>query len=181
MSRARRPLYSRAAETVVAYPMKIIPCAVAVITIFALQHVSAAPKQPREVAPQKPLTFANAISFFRDALRRPPIKVDQRTAIFAEGEWKNANVYNHSAIIVENADDDVEITCVMSGDEGMNWVNEFFDSHFFDQRETESLFALLNRGPGTHKANVGRFRVELSHWEPRHHVIVVLSLRPRRR
>ena len=160
--------------------MKIITCAVAVIMLFALQDVMAAPK-PRDVARQKPLTFTNAISFFREALGRPPLKVDQRTAIFAEGEWKNANIYNHSAIIVENADDDVEITYVMSGDEGMNWVNEFFDSHFFDQRETESLFALLNRGPGTHKANVGRFRVELSRWEPRHHVIVVLSLRPRRR
>ena len=160
--------------------MKIIPCAVAVLTIFALQHVAAAPKEPREVARQKPLTFTNAISFFREALRRPPMKVDQRTAIFAEGERKNANIYNHSAIIVENADDDVEITYVMSGDEGMNWVNEFFDSHFFVKSETAALFALLNSGPGTQKANVGRFRVELSHWEPRHHVIVVFSLRPRR-
>jgi len=161
--------------------MKIFVCSLALITAFASPYVSAAPKQPPDVARQKPLTFTNAISFFREALRRPPLKIDQRTAIFAEGEWKNANIYNHSAIIVENADDDVEITYFMSGDEGMNWVNEFLDSQFFVKSETESLFALLNSGPGTHTANVGRFRVELSHWEPRHHVIVVLSLRPRRR
>ena len=161
--------------------MKISVCALALITAFASPYVSAAPKQFREVARQTPLTFTNVISFFQEALRRPPMTVDQRTAIFAEGEWKNANIYNHSAIFVENADDDVEITYVMSGDEGMNWVNEFLDSHFFVKSETESLFGLLNSGSGTHSANVGRFRVELSRWQPRHHEIVVLSLRPRRR
>ena len=161
--------------------MKLIICAVAVIMLFALQDVAGAPKQPREVAKLKPLNFASVTAFFREALGRAPVKVDKRTTIFAEGEWKNANLYNHSAIIVENADDDVEITYLMRGDEGMNWVNEFFDSHFFVKSETESLFGLLNSGPGTHKATVGRFRVELSRWEPRHHVIVVLSLTPRRR
>ena len=146
------------------------------LLLAAAPDTFAAPQPPREGRQVRPLTFTNAVAFFREALRRRPVKVDQRTAIFAEGEWKNADVYNHSVIVVENADEDVEITFIMTGDEGMNWVNEFIDSAFFTQRETESLFGLLNRGLGTRKATIGRFRVELSRWEPRHHEIVVVSL-----
>ncbi|MEO5719124.1 MAG: hypothetical protein ABIR29_11190, partial [Chthoniobacterales bacterium] len=57
-------------------------------------------------------------------------------------------------ILIENADEDLEITFMMSGDEGMNWVNEFFDSPFFERSETESLFQLLNNGHGTRRAKV---------------------------
>ena len=60
-------------------------------------------------------------------------------AMFTEGEWKTRNAYNHSLIFLENADEDVEITFVMSDDEGMNWVNEFMDSPLFERSETESL------------------------------------------
>lgn len=130
---------------------------------------------------QRALTYCNAVSFFREALRRPPTTVDARCAIFSEGEWKNAGVYNQSVIMVENADEDLEIIFIMTGDEGMNWVNEFLDSRFFEKRETEALFGLLNSGPGTHRAKLRRFRVELSRWAPRHHEIVVLSLTPLRR
>lgn len=149
------------------------------LLLTAAPDAFAAPQQqPRESRQLKPLTFTNAVAFFREALRRRPVKVDKRTAIFAEGEWKNANVYNHSVIVVENADEDVEITFIMTGDEGMNWVNEFIDSRFFSQAETEALFGLSNRGLGTRRANIGRFGVELSRWEPRHHEIVVISVQP---
>ena len=156
--------------------MKIaIPIALALT--FTTSGVSASPAKNSAARPQdeRPLTLATATSFFREALGRRPLKVDARTAVFAEGEWKSRNVYNHSLIFIENADEDVQITFIMTGDEGMNWVNEFFDSLFFSQRETDSLFALLNRGVGTRRATLGAFQVELSRWEPRHHEIVALS------
>ena len=154
----------------------VVAVGLATTTAFA-----APPKPNARGDASRPLTFTNTVAFFREALGRAPLKVDARTAVFAEGEWKNRDVYNHSVIFIENADDDVEITFMMSGDEGMNWVNEFLDSPFFERSETESLFQLLNNGPGTRRANVGRFAVELSRWQPRHHEIVVLSLTPRKR
>lgn len=143
--------------------------------------LAASPSRSERRSGSRPLTFANSVAFFREALGRSPMKTDARLAIFAEGEWKNPNVYNHSIILLENADEDLQITFVMTGDEGMNWVNEFFDSQFFERSETEALFALLNRGLGQRKENIGRFRVELSRFQPRHHEILVLSLTPRRR
>jgi len=132
-------------------------------------------------AGRQPLTFANAVSFFRKALGRSPLKVDERCVLFAEGEWTNKNNYQHSIIAVENADEDLEITFIMTGDEGMNWVNEFFDSQFFARGETESLFRMLNSVHGTRRAKVGRFMVEFSRWQPHHHEIVVVSLSRRAR
>ena len=152
-----------------------------VLALLTLQPLTFAADPERAAVQSASLTYRNVISFFREALGRAPLKADSRIALFAEGEWKNRDLYNHSVIFIENADEDVQITFIMSGDEGMNWVNEFLDSRFFAQRETEALFALLNRGLGTRKASIGRFRIELSRWEPRHHEIVVISLTPRRR
>lgn len=143
--------------------------------------LAAPPARSARRAELRLLTFANSVSFFREALGKRPLKADARIAIFAEGEWTNRNVYNHSAIFLENADEDLQITFVMSGDEGMNWVNEFFDSQFFNKQETEALFGLLNRGLGQRSKDIGRFRVELTHFQPRHHEIIVLSLTPKRR
>ncbi len=129
----------------------------------------------------RPLTFDNVVSFFQDSLGKAPLRSAARTAVFAEGEWKNRNVYNHSVIFIDNADEDLQVTFIMSGDEGMNWVNEFFDSAFFQRAETESLFALLNGVQGaSRKTNIGRFAVELSRWQPHHHEIVVVSFTPRK-
>ena len=156
--------------------------AIALTIVLALSASSAAPRSRSTSGEQlRPLTFGNAVAFFREALGRAPLKTDARTAVFAEGEWKNRDIYNHSLIFIENADEDVEITFIMSGDEGMNWVNEFFDSPFFQRAETESLFALLNSARGSRRTKIGRFAVELGRWQPRHHEIVVLSLTPRAR
>ena len=53
-----------------------------------------------------PLTFANAVSFFKAAGFRVT-EVQPRCAIFFEGEWKSANVYNYGVIMVENSDEDI--------------------------------------------------------------------------
>ena len=147
--------------------------------IIATSLAAFAKPSPKHIQ-RRPLTFANTVAFFHEALGRAPLKSDARTAVFYESEWKNRDTYNQSLILIENADEDIEITFIMSGDEGMNWVNEFFDSAFFERAETESLFQLLNSVKGTRKANLGHFAIEISRWQPHHHEIVVLSLTPRR-
>ena len=123
------------------------------------------------------LTFANAVSFFKAAKFRAT-EVQPRCAIFFEGEWKSANVYNYGVIMVENSDEDVQITFYLTDAHEMNWVTEFLDSQFFRRDETEKLFQLMNARTDVRGQSVGRFRVDFHHWQPRHAEIVVFSFTP---
>jgi hypothetical protein len=124
-----------------------------------------------------PLTFANAVSFFKAAKFRTT-EVQPRCAIFFEGEWKNANVYNYGVIMVENSDEDIQITFYLTDAHEMNWVTEFLDSQFFNRDETEKLFQLMNARSDVRGHNVGRFRVDFHHWQPRHAELLVFSFTP---
>lgn len=126
----------------------------------------------------RPLTFTNVRSFFSETLRIRPTEVQKRCVIFYEGEWQNANIYNYCVIIVENSDEDLQVTFYLTDDREMNWVNEFLDSPFFTRSETENLFRLLNQKRHVRGEHVGRFRVDASHWEPRHAEIIVFSFTP---
>src|SRR6476661_10767158 len=90
-----------------------------------------------------PLTFANAVAFFKAAKFRAT-EVQPRCAIFFEGEWKNSNVYNYCVIMVENSDQDIQVTFYLTDAHEMNWVTEFLDAPFFVRMETENLFGLIN-------------------------------------
>jgi len=122
-----------------------------------------------------PLTFGNVRHFFADTLHIRPTEVQKRCVIFYEGEWISPNVYNYCVIIVENSDEDLQVTFYIPNDREMNWVNEFLEGEFFTRAESENLYRLLNRGKHARGEKVGRFRVDLSHWEPRHAEIIVLS------
>jgi hypothetical protein len=124
-----------------------------------------------------PLTFANAVSFFKSANFRAT-EVQPRCAIFFEGEWRSANVYDYGVIMVENSDEDIQITFYLTDAHEMNWVTEFLDSQFFSRSETEKLFQLMNAGSDVRGQNVGRFRVDFHHWQPRHAEIFVFSFTP---
>jgi hypothetical protein len=124
-----------------------------------------------------PLTFANAVSFFKAAKFRAT-EVQPRCAIFFEGEWKNANVYNYCVIMVENSDEDIQVTFYLTDAHEMNWVTEFLDSQFFNRSETEKLFTLMNAGKDVRGQNIGRFRVDFHHWQPRHAELLVFSFMP---
>lgn len=150
------------------------------LTILAL-GVATVTSGSTVVEAPRPLTFGNVRSFFSDTLRIRPTEVQKRCAIFYEGEWANANTYNYCVIIVENSDEDLQITFYLTDDREMNWVNEFLDSPFFTRSETENLFRLLNQKGQARKERVGRFRVDASHWEPRHAEIIVFSFTPIRR
>jgi hypothetical protein len=125
----------------------------------------------------RPLTFANTVSFFKAAKFRAT-EVQPRCVIFFEGEWKNANVYNYCVIMVENSDEDVQVTFYLTDAHEMNWVTEFLDSQFFNRSETEKLFTLMNAGKDVRGQNVGRYRVDFHHWQPRHAELLVFSFTP---
>jgi hypothetical protein len=134
---------------------------------------------PAKVANQAatPLTYANAVSFFK-AARFRATEVQPRCTIFFEGEWKNANIYAYGVIMVENSDEDIQVTFYLSDAHEMNWVTEFLDSSLFTRNETQSLFRLMNAGNEVRGQNVGRFRVDFHHWRPRHAEILVFSFTP---
>ena len=78
--------------------------------------------------------------------------------------------------MVENSDQDVQVTFYLSDAHEMNWVTKFLDSPFFSRDETESLFRLMNTHHDVRRQNVGRFRVDFRHWQPRHAVILTATL-----
>jgi hypothetical protein len=138
---------------------------------------SAAQAAKSAKATTTPLTFANAVSFFKAAKFRAT-EVQPRCAIFFEGEWKSANVYDYCVIMVENSDQDIQITFYLTDAHEMNWVTEFLDSQFFSRGETEKLFQLMNARSDVRGQNVGRFRVDFHHWQPRHAQLLVFSFTP---
>jgi hypothetical protein len=140
---------------------------------------SGAPAARSITSAPTPLTFANAVAFFKAANFRAT-EVQPRCAIFFEGEWKNRNVYDYCVIMVENSDRDVQVTFYLTDAHEMNWVTEFLDSQFFNRNETEKLFTLMNAGKDVRGQNVGRFRVDFHHWQPRHAELLVFSFTPLR-
>ena len=124
-----------------------------------------------------PLTHANAVSFFKAAKLRAT-EVQPRCAIFFDGRWTNANIYDYCVIMVENSDEDVQVTFYLTDAHQMNWVTEFLDSPFFNRNEMERLFSLMNAGREVRGQNVGRFRIDFHHWQPRHAEIFVFSFTP---
>ena len=127
-----------------------------------------------------PLTFANSVSFFK-AARFRATEVQPRCVIFFEGEWKNKNVYDYCVIMVENSDQDIQVTFYLTDAHEMNWVTEFLDSQFFTRNETGKLFQLMNSGREVRGQDLGRFRVDFHHWQPRHAELLVFSFTPLRR
>jgi hypothetical protein len=146
-----------------------------VLTASFVASEAAAPKSTSSA--KVPLTFANAVSFFKAAKFRAT-EVQPRCAIFFEGEWKNANAYDYCVIMVENSDEDVQVTFCLTDAHEMNWITEFLDSQFFSRNETDKLFRLMNSGRDVRGQNVGGYRVDFHHWQPRHAELLVFSFTP---
>jgi hypothetical protein len=145
---------------------------VALVAVSTFAAASAKQKQPSASA--QALTFENVVSFFKEA-RLHPTEVQKRCTVFFEGEWKNANIYNYCLIIVENSDEDIQVTFYLTDAHEMNWVTEFVDAPFFAKAETQKLFGLINSRNDARGEKVGRFRVDFHRWEPRHAQILVFS------
>jgi len=146
-----------------------------ILSALACSAIAAeAPKRKADTVANKPLTYANVVSFFKEARLRP-VTLQKRCTVFFEGEFKTANNYNYCLIIVENSDEDVQVTFYLTDAHEMNWVTEFLDAPFFAQAETKRLFGLINSGRDSRGETVGRFRVHFHRWEPRHAQILVFS------
>ena len=160
--------------------MKSIKIAFICLLLMAGSFVAAgAPAARSNTSATTPLTFANAVAFFK-AAKFKATEVQPRCAIFFEGEWKSANIYNYGVIMVENSDEDIQVTFYLTDAHEMNWVTEFLDSQFFNRNETEKLFQLMNARSDVRGQNVGRFRVDFHHWQPRHAQLLVFSFTPLR-
>ena len=101
---------------------------------------SGAPAAKSANSATTPLTFANAVSFFK-AARFRATEVQPRCAIFFEGEWKSANVYSYGVIMVENSDEDIQVTFYLTDAHEMNWVTEFLDSQFLIVTKPKNSFS----------------------------------------
>jgi hypothetical protein len=125
------------------------------------------------------LTYANVVSHFKAADLRTT-EVQKRCTVFFEGEWKNPNVYSYALIIVENSDEDIQVTFYLTDAHEMNWITEFLDAPFFARDETGKLFDVLHSGREIRGKQIGRFRVNFHHWQPKHAEILVFSFTPAR-
>ena len=96
--------------------------------------------------------------------------MQKRCTIFFEGEWKSANIYNYCVIMVENADEDIQVPFYLTDAHEMNWVTEFLDGPFFARttRPKGCLVSLKSANRNVRGERVGRFRVDFHHWQPRH-------------
>jgi|SRR5205823_10803086 len=100
---------------------------ITIIAFLAGSTLLGAPiKQKEAAANLKPLTFENVVSFFKQAHLRPT-EVQKRCLIFFEGEWKNPDIYSYCVILVENSDEDIQVTFYLTDAHEMNWVTEFVD------------------------------------------------------
>jgi hypothetical protein len=159
-----------------------IPVALCIVASFLNVTAMPAAERPKgavQSAPKQPFTYANVVSFFKSAELRPT-EVQKRCTIFFEGEWKNANIYNYCVIMVENADEDIQVTFYLTDAHEMNWVTEFLDGPFFERNETEQLFGLVNSNQQVRGKHLGRFRVDFHHWQPKHAEILVFGFTPLR-
>jgi hypothetical protein len=159
----------------------LISIASCVIALFLLNGSVAfsaerAKSAPRSAATQ-PFTYANVVSSFKEA-HLHTTEVQPRCTIFFEGKWRNANIYDYCVIMVENSDQDIQVTFYLTDAHEMNWVTEFLDAPFFAQGETEKLFDLINSERDVRGQKIGRFRVDFHRWQPRHAQIIVFSFTP---
>jgi hypothetical protein len=155
---------------------------IALASLLLLTGNAKAPGAPATTAADAattPLTFANAVSFFKAAKFRPT-EVQPRCVVFFEGEWKSSSAYDYCVVMVENSDQDIQVTFYLTDAHEMNWVTEFLDSPFFTRSETEELFRVMNSNRDVRGQSVGRYRVDFHHWQPRHAEIVVFSFTPMR-
>jgi hypothetical protein len=144
--------------------------------VFLVGNVfsAASARQDQTAANLEPLTFENVVSFFKQAHLRPT-EVQKRCVIFFEGQWTRPDIYNYCVILVENSDEDIQVTFYLTDAHEMNWVTEFLDAPFFARAETENLFGLINSNGDVRRKKIGRFRVDFHRWEPRHAQILVFS------
>jgi hypothetical protein len=80
--------------------------------------------------------------------------------------------------MVENSDEDVQVTFYLTDAHETNWITEFLDAPFFARNETEKLSALSIQKRDVRGEKIGRCRVDFHRWQPRHAELFVFSFTP---
>ena len=148
-----------------------------IAAILALAQSASFASNPKASSASQPLTYQNIVKHLTATGLRAT-EVQKRCTVFFDGEWKNADIYNYAVILVENSDEDVQISFYLTDAHEMNWITEFLDAPFFTAAETQKLFGLVNGHGSTDRAIIGRYRVEFHHWRPKHADIFVFSFTP---
>ena len=155
-----------------------VAAAAVLLLLFAPESgVAAGSKAAAQTGRAEPHIYQDIVSYLKQTGLRAT-EVQKRCTIFFEGEWKNADIYNYALIIVENSDEDVQVTFYLTDAHEMNWITEFLDAPLFTKVETRELFALLNAHESKKTSRVGRFQVEFHHWQPKHAHLFVFSFTP---
>ena len=155
--------------------MKTLTLSIACGLALAVSALALEPlKRQADRSVSKPLTYGNVVSYFKET-GLPTTEVQKRCTIFFEGEWRSASVYSYCLIVVENSDEDVQVTFYLTDAHEMIWVNEFLEGPFFSSAETQKLFELSQSRREVRRTKVGRYTVDFHKWEPRHAQILVFS------
>jgi hypothetical protein len=155
--------------------MKTLYLTVVCALALAVSAIAAEPvKRKTDASVSKALTYGNVVTYFKES-GLPTTEVQKRCTIFFEGEWKGASVYSYCLIIVENSDEDVQVTFYLTDAHEMIWVNEFLDSPFFSNAETQKLLEVSQSRREVRRASIGHYTVDFHKWEPRHAQILVFS------
>jgi len=120
------------------------------------------------------LSYQAIVNHFNETGMQQAV-VQTRCTVFSEGVWASAAHYDYCLIVVENSDEDVQVTFYLTDAHEMNWITEFLDSPFFTRAEMEKLFGMVSAEREVRAAPVGRYRVDFHHWQPRHAQIFVFS------
>jgi hypothetical protein len=101
-------------------------CIISLAVSLIVMAGNASPVQQAKPKPQarsiQPFTYGNVVAHLKAAGLRAT-EVQKRCTIFFEGEWTNANIYNYCVIMVENSDEDVQVTFYLTDAHEMNWGN----------------------------------------------------------
>ena len=109
-----------------------------------------------EATPQiLPFTFNEVVRYFEDALAMAPQERFVDEAIFRGGTYYE----NFYTITVTRHGPDVRVAFNVIDDYGMTLVREFFEAPFFQKRESEQFYALLDGRNVTRTLHLSRFNV----------------------
>lgn len=118
------------------------------------------PLPPKTEAP--PIDFERTVTLFRKMTAVQPVRMHERSVVFALGQLYRRDDHVESVIIVTEDGPQTSVSFMVSGGYGMNFVSEFFEAPFFTREESEQFYALLY-GPKEHTvAAFPRFAVDFT-------------------
>jgi hypothetical protein len=92
-----------------------------------------------------PFSVGQFLGYFNEAFGKRPFKVGDKNFVYTDRE----NPDEVAIITVSDLKASLGVVLLATGDDGVNYIREFFEAPFFLRQESEQLYILLDRGPGT--------------------------------